>query len=64
MLSATAYLTLGALLLWSFVGSFAMGLRTPATSEPRMARTWLAIALAIAAAGLAAGLLAGKEPEE
>jgi hypothetical protein len=45
------------LLLWGFVGSLAMGLRTPATAEPRLAVRWLAGALLIAAMGPTIGLL-------
>jgi len=53
-------LSLVLLLLWSFVGSLAMGLRTPATSDAGMARLWLAGAMAIALAGVVAGFLAGQ----
>ncbi len=61
---AVASIAFLALLTWGFVGSLTMGLRTPATAEPRMAVFWLAGAILIVATGLATGLLAGTRPGE
>ncbi|UFN48484.1 hypothetical protein LPC08_21095 [Roseomonas sp. OT10] len=44
-------------LLWSFVGSLALGLCTPATSEPVLAPLWLGVAVAIGLLGLTIGVL-------
>ena len=62
--SAVATLAFLSLLLRDLVGSPAMGLRTPATTEPRLVVLWLAGALVIATTGLGAGLLAGTRMGE
>lgn len=59
-----ALLFLILLLLWSFIGSLAMDIRTPATSHPRIARLWLGGTMVIALMGMTGGLLAGSDPGE
>ena len=49
--------TLSLLFAWSFIGALLMGLQTPATSPPRPAMLWLAVAVAIVLGGFVTELL-------
>ncbi|UPG74537.1 hypothetical protein MVG78_20800 (plasmid) [Roseomonas gilardii subsp. gilardii] len=54
---AVVMATLCMLFAWSFVGSLFMGLRTPATSQPRMVVLWLCVAAGIILGGFVGELL-------
>ena len=61
---AVVMATLCLLFAWSFTGSLLMGLRTPATAQPRLAMLWAVVAMAIVLGGFVVELLVLARPEE
>ncbi|APT59970.1 hypothetical protein RGI145_22015 [Roseomonas gilardii] len=61
---AVVMATLCLLFAWSFVGSLLMGLRTPVTTQPRLAMLWAVVAMAIVLGGFVIELLVLARPDE
>lgn len=62
--AAVVMATLCLLFVWSFVGSLLMGLRTPVTTQPRLAMLWAVVAMAIVLGGFVIELLVLARPQE